>query len=127
MRNKIFVQSTVVLFVVFIVVINIIGNKMSSNLRAREIDYFKNLDLKAKGVICHIEKHKGSLKYLVSLNILVSNYDEFQDNGVNGAIFCILKDRKAIFADHSRKYSINDTIYIAVSYTHLTLPTTSRV
>jgi len=111
-KNKKKLYLGVIIFISMIIVINLIGYKSEEAKRIYTETYFENFDLELKGVICNIEEQTDSHKYLVSLNTIESNYKNYGKTNSLQAIFCLKKDKYAVFADHTDKYEIGDTIII---------------
>ncbi|WP_299110941.1 hypothetical protein [uncultured Winogradskyella sp.] len=108
-----------VFMIIIITVINLIGNKFSSESNKKTNEYFENLDLKVTGVICGIEKQTDTYKFLITLKKVNSNYKDYLKPSSLGAYFCITKGDLAIFADHSDRYKIGDSIIIGENKTDL--------
>jgi hypothetical protein len=102
-----------------ITIINVIGNKISSELNKKTNEYFENLDLKVTGIICGIEKQTDTHKFLVTLKKVKSNYKDYSKPSSLGAYFCITQDDLAVFADHSENYEIGDSITLGDNITDL--------
>ena len=75
----------------FIIFVNYFSNKSKSDYREIELKYFNSLDLKLKGVICKVEKQTDTYKFLVTLDVLEANYEEFLNDKNSYAFFCLKK------------------------------------
>ena len=86
----------------------------------------ENIDVVVLGM--HAKKENPELKYAQKMNLKIQSYPEFL------ALFAKNKTRVVIAGSHGKttitamilhalKYHVIETDYMAVSYTHLTLPT----
>jgi hypothetical protein len=109
---------SVLLFVLFIIMINIITNKSSKDFLLAQEEYFHTLDLKLKGTVCNVELQNDTYKYLITVDVTQSNYINF-DKKLRNTLFCLKKDNIAVFADHSDSYEVGDIVEIGVDSTYL--------
>jgi hypothetical protein len=107
------------LFIIFFIVITIITINIKD--KKEEIDrtkikkeYFREFDLYIKGAVCNIEQQYDTHKFLITLNVLESNQENYSKKGL-GAIFCLKKKNVAVFADHHLEYEVGDIIYIGLN------------
>jgi len=99
-------------FMIFtIVIINVGTNILSSSKNKTQNEFFRNIDLKLKGIVCSVEKQTDTYKFIVTLRDIESNYNEYKKNSPLRAFFCIHNKDIAVFSDHN-DYSIGDTIYL---------------
>lgn len=106
------------LFIVSIFLFNFFVKKQQSIGREVEKQYFKEYDLKLKGIVCIVEEQTDTYKFIIGLEVFESNYKEYPLK-ISGTDFCIKKNNYAAFADHNKNYAIGDTVLIGFDENYL--------
>jgi len=96
MKRRYYILTIVTFLISTIIIINYFDSIEEAERIEIKKEYFNNFDLFIKGTVCGIEQQYDTHKFLITLNVLESNYENYSKKAL-GAIFCLKKGNTAVF------------------------------
>lgn len=87
------------------------SSKTESKLELLERNYFDDFDLYFRGKMLRVEKQKKKNNFLVLVKVDSSSSNSYTEK-ISGTAFCILNNKKSVFADTYNNYSKGDIIIV---------------